>query len=75
MGSSICCLAVVRGGEGEGQERHGQLKCILGGLLISALLGSVAGIALIEHSDVRKVGFTGSTDVGKDIMRRLASVT
>ena len=31
-------------------------------------------MALIEHPDVRKVGFTGSTDVGKGIMRRCGPV-
>ncbi|RZF33347.1 hypothetical protein LSTR_LSTR007692 [Laodelphax striatellus] len=31
--------------------------------------GPVAGAALAEHADVRKVGFTGSTAVGKLIMR------
>ena len=32
--------------------------------------GSLIGNSLVEHPDVRKVGFTGSTPVGKDIMRR-----
>ncbi|XP_039297182.1 mitochondrial 10-formyltetrahydrofolate dehydrogenase isoform X2 [Nilaparvata lugens] len=31
--------------------------------------GAVAGVALAEHPDVRKIGFTGSTAVGKLIMR------
>ncbi|HEX9260313.1 MAG TPA: aldehyde dehydrogenase family protein [Acidimicrobiales bacterium] len=30
--------------------------------------GSVAGWRLVEHPDVAKIGFTGSTDVGKRIM-------
>ena len=34
------------------------------------LLGSVVGQGLTDHLDVRKVGFTGSTDVGKGIMQR-----
>jgi len=34
------------------------------------LLGSVIGEALSSHPLVRKVGFTGSTPVGKTIMER-----
>lgn len=34
--------------------------------------GSVVGQALCDHMDVRKVGFTGSTEVGKGVMKRLA---
>lgn len=34
--------------------------------------GSVAGSAMIEHPDVRKVAFTGSTAVGKTVMRQAA---
>ena len=33
--------------------------------------GSVIGQALTDHNDVRKVGFTGSTEVGKTIMKWL----
>lgn len=33
--------------------------------------GSVIGQALTDHMDVRKLGFTGSTEVGKEIMRWL----
>jgi acyl-CoA reductase-like NAD-dependent aldehyde dehydrogenase len=36
-------------------------------------LGSVAGAALVEHPDVDKVSFTGSTAVGRDIVRASAS--
>ncbi|HKQ96317.1 MAG TPA: aldehyde dehydrogenase family protein [Candidatus Polarisedimenticolia bacterium] len=32
--------------------------------------GTVAGAALVEHRGVGKIAFTGSTEVGKDIMRR-----
>lgn len=32
-------------------------------------VGSVVGDALTNHPDVRKVGFTGSTEIGKEIMR------
>src|SRR5882672_9089957 len=32
--------------------------------------GSVAGTALVEHPGVDKIAFTGSTEVGQDIMRR-----
>ncbi len=35
--------------------------------------GSVAGKALVEHPLVRKVAFTGSTPIGKDIMARAAA--
>lgn len=35
--------------------------------------GSVAGRALVEHPLVRKVGFTGSTPVGKSIMMMAAA--
>jgi acyl-CoA reductase-like NAD-dependent aldehyde dehydrogenase len=34
--------------------------------------GSVVGARLAEHPDVRKVAFTGSTDVGKMVMRAAA---
>src|SRR4051812_34176838 len=34
--------------------------------------GSVAGQRLIEHPDVAKVGFTGSTEVGQQVMRGAA---
>jgi betaine-aldehyde dehydrogenase len=34
--------------------------------------GEVAGVALVEHPDVRKVSFTGSTEVGAEVMRRAA---
>ncbi|XP_025831008.1 cytosolic 10-formyltetrahydrofolate dehydrogenase [Agrilus planipennis] len=34
--------------------------------------GTVAGSALSSHPDVRKLGFTGSTDIGKVIMKSCA---
>jgi len=34
--------------------------------------GSVVGQRLIEHSDVAKIGFTGSTEVGQQVMRGAA---
>ena len=34
--------------------------------------GPVTGRALVEHPDVDKIAFTGSTEVGKEIMRRAA---
>ena len=41
--------------------------------------GSIAGQALVEHPDVAKIAFTGSTEVGKGILRtaadRVAKVT
>jgi acyl-CoA reductase-like NAD-dependent aldehyde dehydrogenase len=35
--------------------------------------GSVAGTALVRHADVDKIAFTGSTEVGKQIMREAAA--
>jgi betaine-aldehyde dehydrogenase len=35
--------------------------------------GSVAGQRLIEHPDVAKIGFTGSTEVGRQVMRGAAA--
>jgi betaine-aldehyde dehydrogenase len=35
--------------------------------------GSVAGRRLIEHPDVAKIGFTGSTEVGQEVMRGAAA--
>lgn len=35
-------------------------------------LGSVTGQAIASHPDVRKLGFTGSTEIGKVIMRSCA---
>lgn len=32
--------------------------------------GAIAGQVLSEHPLVRKMGFTGSTEVGKTIMKR-----
>jgi acyl-CoA reductase-like NAD-dependent aldehyde dehydrogenase len=34
--------------------------------------GSVVGARLVEHPDVAKIGFTGSTEVGRGIMQRAA---
>jgi betaine-aldehyde dehydrogenase len=34
--------------------------------------GSVVGQRLVEHPDVAKIGFTGSTDVGREVMRAAA---
>ncbi len=33
-------------------------------------IGSIVGQALTDNMKVRKIGFTGSTDVGKGIMQR-----
>ena len=33
------------------------------------------GQALTDHNDVRKVGFTGSTEVGKTIMKWLVKIS
>jgi acyl-CoA reductase-like NAD-dependent aldehyde dehydrogenase len=37
--------------------------------------GSVVGQRLIEHPDVAKIGFTGSTEVGQQVMRGAAGTT
>src|SRR5687768_490166 len=34
--------------------------------------GSVVGARLVEHPDVAKIGFTGSTEVGREVMRSAA---
>ncbi len=34
--------------------------------------GSVVGSRLVEHPDIAKVGFTGSTEVGRQVMREAA---
>jgi acyl-CoA reductase-like NAD-dependent aldehyde dehydrogenase len=34
--------------------------------------GSVVGTRLVEHPDVAKIGFTGSTEVGQEVMRSAA---
>jgi acyl-CoA reductase-like NAD-dependent aldehyde dehydrogenase len=34
--------------------------------------GSVVGTRLVEHADVAKIGFTGSTEVGQEVMRGAA---
>jgi acyl-CoA reductase-like NAD-dependent aldehyde dehydrogenase len=34
--------------------------------------GSIAGSRLVEHPDVAKIGFTGSTEVGQEVMRGAA---
>jgi len=44
----------------------GALNCIPG-------KGSVAGAALVKHPDVAKIAFTGSTEVGREIMREGAA--
>jgi betaine-aldehyde dehydrogenase len=35
--------------------------------------GETAGTALVEHAGVRKIAFTGSTEVGAEVMRRAAA--
>ena len=35
--------------------------------------GSVVGARLVEHPDVAKIGFTGSTEVGRSVMRGAAA--
>ncbi len=44
----------------------------VGVLNVVAGKGSVAGARLIEHPDVAKIGFTGSTEVGRQVMRGAA---
>jgi betaine-aldehyde dehydrogenase len=35
--------------------------------------GSIVGARLVEHPDVAKIGFTGSTEVGREVMRGAAA--
>src|SRR5204863_4819739 len=35
--------------------------------------GSVVGQRLVEHPDVAKIGFTGSTEVGREVMKSVAT--
>src|SRR5947208_5765600 len=43
-----------------------------GVLNVLAGKGSVVGTRLVEHPDVAKIGFTGSTEVGQEVMRGAA---
>ena len=38
--------------------------------IVFDILGSIIGQAFSDHPDIRKIGFTGSTEVGKGIMKR-----
>jgi acyl-CoA reductase-like NAD-dependent aldehyde dehydrogenase len=44
--------------------------------VVSVLVGkgSVVGRRLVEHPDVAKIGFTGSTEVGREVMRGAADM-
>ncbi|MEE8550637.1 MAG: aldehyde dehydrogenase family protein [Gemmatimonadota bacterium] len=44
-----------------------------GALNVVSGFGSVAGAALVRHPDVDKIAFTGSTEVGRQLMREAAS--
>ncbi len=44
-----------------------------GVLQVVAGRGDVVGTRLVEHPDVAKVAFTGSTDVGREVMARAAA--
>ena len=44
-----------------------------GVLTVVAGKGSVVGARLVEHPDVAKIGFTGSTEVGREVMRGAAA--
>ena len=44
-----------------------------GVLTVLAGKGSVVGRRLIEHPDVAKIGFTGSTEVGREVMKGAAA--
>jgi acyl-CoA reductase-like NAD-dependent aldehyde dehydrogenase len=39
---------------------------------VTAGKGSIVGRRLVEHPDVAKIGFTGSTEVGREVMRGAA---
>ncbi len=43
-----------------------------GVLNVVAGAGSVVGRRLVEHADVAKIGFTGSTEVGREVMKGAA---
>src|SRR5512132_1998486 len=42
------------------------------GINVVAGPGRVVGERLVEHPDVAKIGFTGSTEVGRRVMQRAA---
>src|SRR5207248_3212505 len=44
-----------------------------GGVDVIVGKGSVVGRRLVEHPDVAKIGFTGSTEVGREVMRGAAA--
>src|SRR4249919_4080912 len=43
-----------------------------GVVIVLAGKGSVVGQRLVEHPDVAKIGFTGSTEIGREVMRGAA---
>ena len=49
------------------------LMCFLNKIIIIIIItGSVCGQAIADHPLVRKLGFTGSTEIGKVIMKSCA---
>ncbi|KAJ8978773.1 hypothetical protein NQ317_015497 [Molorchus minor] len=42
-------------------------------IVLKRIVGSVAGQAIADHPEVRKLGFTGSTEIGQVIMRSCAN--
>ena len=60
--------AVVRGGVPAGRPAPGVVNIITGD-------GSAGAEAIVDHPDVDKIAFTGSTEVGKAIARRIAGTS
>ncbi|HSG81890.1 MAG TPA: aldehyde dehydrogenase family protein [Gemmatimonadota bacterium] len=54
-------------------ELAGQAGFPAGAFNVVPGLGSIAGAALVRHVGVDKIAFTGSTEVGKEIMRQAAT--
>lgn len=56
--------------DGEGGRAHVLSTVTTLPALPTPPTGSLVGQRLSDHPDVRKIGFTGSTEVGKHIMKR-----
>jgi acyl-CoA reductase-like NAD-dependent aldehyde dehydrogenase len=54
------------------QELMGEAEIPDGVVTVLAGKGSVVGQRLVEHPDVAKIGFTGSTEVGREVMKGAA---
>lgn len=54
----------------QNHSHHKGLSNVLIHVLFPNSAGGIAGQRLSEHPDIRKLGFTGSTAIGKQIMKR-----